>query len=194
MTHRVRLLGVETLFSGWGQLTRATLDYLSPDGTPHRMTRENYDHGNAAAVLLLDPARRRVLLVRQYRYPVDANGDAPFLLECCAGLLDGDDPSTCAGREALEESGHEARNLTHIGDVYMSPGSVQEKTSLFLGEYDDSTQRHNGGGLAAEGEFIELVEMGLDEALVAIAEGAIVDGKTIILLQHARLKELERKA
>lgn len=190
MTHRVKLLGVETLFSGWGRLTRATLDYFAPDGTAHRMTRENYDRGNAAAILLMDPARRTVLLLRQYRYPVEANGDAPFLLECCAGLLDGDDPLTCARREALEESGHEPRNIAHVSDIYMSPGSVQERISLYLGEYDDSTRRHDGGGLASEGEFIELVEMDLDAALAAIDAGTIVDGKTVVLLQHARLREL----
>lgn len=191
MTHRVKLLGVETLSADWGRLTRATLDYFGPDGTTHRMSRENYDRGNAAAMLLVNPARRTVLLLRQYRYPVEANGDAPFLLECCAGLLDGDDPLNCARREALEESGHEARNISHVGDVYMSPGSVQERLSLYLGEYDESTRRHDGGGLASEGEFIDLVEMELDAALDAVATGAIVDGKTILLLQQARLRELQ---
>ena len=196
MDDKIRLIGSEILSDDWGTLTRVTLDYRRDDGTVQRLSRENYDHGNAASILLFNPARRSVLLVRQFRYPVLANGDAAFLLEACAGLLDGDDPQTCARREAMEEMGHEPRDVTHVGEVYMSPGSVQEKVSLFAGHYDESTYCHVGGGLVEEGEELEVVEMGLDEAIVACRDGGIVDGKTVILLQHLRLGEMtiDRKA
>jgi nudix-type nucleoside diphosphatase (YffH/AdpP family) len=130
MNDKIRLIGTEVLSNAWGRLTRATLDYRRDDGMVQRLSRENYDHGNAASILLLNPARRTVLLVRQFRYPVFANGDPAFLLEACAGLLDGDDPLTCARREALEETGHEPKNIEYVSDVYTSPGSVQEKVSL----------------------------------------------------------------
>jgi nudix-type nucleoside diphosphatase (YffH/AdpP family) len=190
MNDKIKLIGSEILSSDWGTLTRVTLDYRRDDGTVQRLVRENYDRGNAAAILLFNPARRTVLLVRQFRYPVLANGDAPFLLEVCAGLLDDDDPLTCARREAVEEMGHEPRDVVHVSDVYMSPGSVQEKVSLFIGHYDDSTYRHVGGGLIEEGEELEVVEMDLDHAVAACADGRITDGKTIILLQHLRLREM----
>lgn len=190
MNDKIRLIGSEVLSDDWGTLTRVTLDYRRDDGTVQRLSRENYDHGNAAAIALFNPARRTVLLVRQFRYPVLANGDAAFLLEVCAGLLDGDDPQTCARREAVEEMGHEPRDIAHVCDAYMSPGSVQEKVSLFVGHYDESTYRHDGGGLIEEGEELEVVEMGLDDALAACGDGRIVDGKTIILLQHLRLGEM----
>ncbi|KRA95676.1 hypothetical protein ASD83_18705 [Devosia sp. Root685] len=196
MDEKVTVIGTEILSDDWGTLTRVALDYRRDDGTVQRLSRENYDHGNAAAMVLFNPAKRTVLLVRQFRYPAMANGDAAFLLEVCAGLLDGDDPETCARREALEETGHEPREVVHVGDVYMSPGSVQEKVSLFAGHYDESTYRHVGGGLLEEGEELEVVEMGLDDAIVACRDGGIVDGKTVILLQHLRLGEMtiDRKA
>ena len=196
MNDKIRLIGSEILSNDWGTLTRVTLDYRRDDGTVQRLSRENYDHGNAAAIALFNPAGRTVLLVRQFRYPVLANGDAAFLLEVCAGLLDGDDPETCARREAVEETGHEPRDIAHVCDTYMSPGSVQEKVSLFVGLYDETTYRHDGGGLIEEGEELEVVEMGLDDALAACGDGQIVDGKTVILLQHLRLGEMtmDRKA
>jgi len=194
MTDKITLIQSEILSDDWGRLTKVTLDYRRDNGTVQRLSRENYDRGNAAAILLFNAITRSVLLVRQFRYPVMANGDAPFLLEVCAGLLDGDDPLTCAKREALEEMGHDLSDISHLGDIYMSPGSVQEKLSLFVGQYDDSTYRTVGGGLEHEGEELEVVELSLDEALAMIGRGEISDGKTIILLQHVALREAMAKA
>jgi len=189
MTEKITLIGREVLSEAWGRLTRVTLDYRRDDGTVQRLVRENYDHGNAAAILLFNGETRKVLLVRQFRYPVLANGDPAFLLEACAGLLDDDDPQTCAQREAIEETGHEPRDVLHIGDAYMSPGSVQEKVSLFVGHYDETTYRNAGGGLIEEGEELEVVELPLDDAMAMVRRGEITDGKTIILLQHIALME-----
>lgn len=194
MTDKITLIQSEILSDDWGRLTKVTLDYRRDDGTVQRLSRENYDRGNAAAILLFNAVLRTVLLVRQFRYPVLANGDAPFLLEVCAGLLDDDDPLTCARREALEEMGHDLTDIAPIGDVYMSPGSVQEKLSLFVGHYDESTYRTVGGGLEHEGEELEVVELGLDDALAMIGRGEISDGKTIILLQHVALQEAMARA
>lgn len=189
MDEKITLIETETLSDNWGTLTRVTLDYRREDGTVQRLSRENYDHGNAAAILLFNAETRTVLLVRQFRYPVLANGDPAFLLEACAGLLDADDPETCARREAIEETGHEPADLVHICDAYMSPGSVQEKVSLFVGHYGAETYRHAGGGLLDEGEELEVVELPLDEALDMVRRREITDGKTIILLQHVALTE-----
>jgi nudix-type nucleoside diphosphatase, YffH/AdpP family len=187
MNDRIRLVGTETLSEDWGRLSRVTFDYRRADGRWQRLVRENYDHGNAAAILLHDPRRDTVLLVRQFRYPALANGDPAFLLECCAGMLDGDSPEAAIAREALEETGHRPLNARHVADVYMSPGSLQERVSLFLGEYGPDTGHGPGGGLEEEGEEIELVELPRAEAMAMIAEGRIVDGKTVILLQHLAL-------
>lgn len=187
MDDRVKLLGVETLSDAWAKLTRATLDYRRTDGSHHTLRYECYDHGNAAAIILFDPARRTVLLTRQFRYPVAANGDPAWLIEACAGLLDGDDPLGAIMREALEETGHQPRDVQYLFDSYASPGSLQEKLSLFVGHYDASTKLTEGGGLVHEGEEIELLELTLTDALAMIPTGAIIDSKTIMLLQWLAL-------
>jgi nudix-type nucleoside diphosphatase (YffH/AdpP family) len=189
VTPRVKIVSTQTLADNWGKLTSTSLDYARRDGTVQRLEREVYDHGNAAALLLHDPLRHRVLLVRQFRYPALLNGDQPDLLEVCAGLLDGDDPLEAAAREALEETGHAPRNIRHVCDAYMSPGSLTEKVSLYIGDYDETTLRHAGGGLAHEGEEIELVELDFAEALAMTRDGRIIDAKTILLLQHLALEQ-----
>jgi nudix-type nucleoside diphosphatase (YffH/AdpP family) len=188
VTARVKIISTRMLAENWGRLTSTTLDYERRDGTVQRLDREVYDHGNAAALLLHDPLKDRVLLVRQFRYPVLVNGDQADMLEVCAGLLDGEDPLAAAAREALEESGHAPRNIRHVCAAYMSPGSLTEKVSLYIGDYDDTTLRHAGGGLAHEGEDIELVELDFAEALAMTRDGRIMDAKTIILLQHVALE------
>jgi nudix-type nucleoside diphosphatase (YffH/AdpP family) len=187
MTERITILDTKLLARNWGSLTKVTLDYRRRNGQVQRLKREVYDHGSAAAVLLHDTARDTVLLVRQFRLPVQLNGDDPDLLEICAGLLDGEDPAKAAACEALEETGHAPKNLVHVCDCYASPGSLTEKVSLFIGQYDETTLRHDGGGLIEEGEEIELVELLFAEAFAMIGAGRIIDAKTIIALQHLAL-------
>lgn len=187
MTDRITILATTILARNWGTLSNVTLDYRRRDGLVQRLDREIYDHGSAAALLLFDPARDTILLVRQFRLPVQLNGDDPDLLEACAGLLDGEAPAQAAAREALEETGHAPTDIVHVCDVYASPGSLTEKVSLFIGQYHAATLRHAGGGLIEEGEEIEVVELPLAEALAMIGDGRIVDAKTVILLQHLAL-------
>lgn len=189
MSDRAKVVAVETLAQNWGRLTRTELDYHRKDGSVQRLSREVYDHGNAAAILLFNPTAKTVLLVRQFRYPPLLNGDSPDLLEVCAGLLDGQPPEIAIAREALEETGHDPRELRHVCDVYASPGSVTEKVSLFTGLYDETTRRSAGGGLEHEGEEIEVVELDLSEALAMLGDGRICDAKTVILLQHLALTQ-----
>lgn len=188
MTARITIIATDILAKNWGSLTNYTLDYRRRDGQVQRLKREVYDHGSAAAVLLHDPARNTILLVRQFRLPPQLNGDDPDLLEVCAGLLDGEAPEIAAAREAEEETGHAPRHFRHVCDMYASPGSLTEKVTLFVADYDQTTLRHAGGGLEEEGEEIELVELALPDALAMIGDGRIMDAKTIILLQYLALQ------
>lgn len=188
MTDRISIVGAKLLAKNWGTLSNVTLDYRHKSGTVQRLEREVYDHSSAAAMLLHDPQRDTVLLVRQFRLPPLLNGDVPDMLEVCAGLLDGEAPAIAAAREALEETGHDPRGVRHVCDIYPCPGSLTEKVSLFVGVYDQSTLRHQGGGLEHEGEEIELVELDFADALAMTRNGQIVDAKTIILLQHLALQ------
>jgi nudix-type nucleoside diphosphatase (YffH/AdpP family) len=180
---------VEVISDGWHVLRRTSLDYRRRDGTWESQQRETYDRGNGAVILLYDADRRTVLLTRQFRFPAYVN-DHPdgMLIEAAAGLLDDQDPETAMRREAREELGVVIGDLEHIYDVYMSPGSVTERVHFYAAPYTPSARTEAGGGVAAEGEDIEILELPYDEALGMIATGQIVDGKTIMLLYWAALQ------
>ncbi|MFI9486906.1 NUDIX domain-containing protein [Promicromonospora sp. NPDC052451] len=179
---------VELTSQGWHVLRRTTFDHRRRDGRWETQQRETYDRGNGAVVLPYDVGRRRVLLTRQFRYPAYVN-DHPdgMLVEAAAGLLDADDPLTAVRRESLEELGLRLGDLTEVFDAYMSPGSVTERLHFFAGPYTPADRTGAGGGLEADGEDIEVLELPFAEALAMTRDGRIVDGKTIMLLQWAAL-------
>jgi GDP-mannose pyrophosphatase NudK len=189
---RVRIIEERVLSDDWYLLKKTTFEYRCRDGRWQKQSRETYDRGNGAVLLLFNAKRATVVLTRQFRFPAYVNGCPDgLLIEACAGLLDGDDPQICIRREAEEETGFLVRSPRKILEAYMSPGSVTEKLHFFVAEYDLHDQVSAGGGDADEGEDIEVIELLLIEALRMIASGAIQDGKTIMLLQHAALVGLE---
>ena len=189
---RVKVQDVTLLSDSWYVLKKTTFDYLRSDGNWQSQSRETYDRGNGAVLLLFNAERNTVVLIRQFRFPTFVNGNADgMLIEACAGQLDGDDPETCIRREAMEETGFQIRNPRKLFEAYMSPGSVTEKLHFFAAEYEAADRVAQGGGHEHEGEDIEVLEMTLPEALEQIKTGAIQDGKTIMLLQHAALVGLK---
>jgi nudix-type nucleoside diphosphatase (YffH/AdpP family) len=186
---RVRVTDVRLLSDNWYRLHTTTFDLQGADGTWSSQSRETYDRGNGATILLYDVERRTVLLTSQFRYPAYINGHpGGMLIETAAGLLDDDDPETAIRREAIEETGHRVGEVTHVFDAFMSPGSVTERLHFYAAPYDAGTREHEGGGLAAEGEHITLVELDIDDALDQVGNGGIIDAKTIMLLQWAVLR------
>ncbi|MFF5110374.1 NUDIX domain-containing protein [Streptosporangium sp. NPDC000509] len=185
---RVRVRDVRLLACNWYVLRTTTFDYRHADGRWSTQERETYDRGNGATVLLYDIARRTVLLTRQFRYPAYVNGHADgMLLETAAGLLDDETPEEAVRREAAEETGHAIGEAEHVFTVYMSPGSVTERLHFYAAPYGPTTRTSHGGGVAEEGEDIEVVELGFDHALRLVRHGGIADAKTIMLLQWAAL-------
>jgi nudix-type nucleoside diphosphatase (YffH/AdpP family) len=188
---RIRNLRVETLSDNWYVLRKATFDFLRRDGTWQTQSREAYDRGNGAAILLYNREQGTVLLTRQFRYPAWSNGlTEGMLIEVCAGLLDEDDPETAIRREAEEETGYQLDAMRHVFDAYMSPGSVTERLSFFAAEYHPSQKVNAGGGELGSTEDIELLELSLAAAREMIKTGEIVDAKTIMLLQWAALNDV----
>ena len=181
----VRVRKVELLSCDWYVLRATTYDRRRPDGTWVTERRETYDRGNGATVLLHDVARRRVLLTRQFRYPAYVNGHPDGMLtESPAGLLEEQVPEAAVRRETAEETGLEIGPVSHLFDLFMSPGSVTERLHFFAAPYRSSDVEHRLHGLAEEGEDIELVELDIDEAVRGIGT-TIVDAKTVLLLQWA---------
>jgi len=187
---RVRIKHVEVLSDNWYVLRKTTYDYLGRNGQWRELTRENYDRGNGATILLYSKAKQTVVLTRQFRFPAFVNGYDELLIETCAGLLDNDDPHTCIRKETQEETGYIIQDVRKVFEAFMSPGSVTERLHFFVGEYFDEDRKHEGGGLEEEGEEIEVLEMSLDQALGMIETGEICDAKTIMLLQYAKLHRL----
>ena len=194
MQDRIRIRSVEVLSDDWATLKKTTFDYRRNDGSWETQIRQTYDRGNGAVILPFDRQRSTVLLVRQFRYPAFVTGHTEPLVEACAGLLDDDDPETCIRKEAEEELGYRLRDVRHLYTPFMSPGSVTERLSFFTADYTPNDRISDGGGAASEGEDIEVLEMTLDDALAAIANGGIIDAKTVMLVQHLKLETLTRPA
>lgn len=188
ISSRVRLREMKVLSGQYYTLRLASFDYRRGDGEWQHQERESYDLGDAAMVLPCDRARDKVLLIKQFRWPVFEWGYRQQLIEVIAGKLDGDTPEVCVTREAMEEAGVAITNPRLVSHCFTSPGAVKERASAFLADYDSTAPRAKGGGHEHEGEDITVLEVSLDEALAMITNGEIVDMKTIMLLQAAALK------
>ena len=185
---RVRILDTAVLSDDWYVLRKVTFDFLRRDGAWQRQSRETYDRGNGATILLHDRKTGNVLLTRQFRMPAFVNGHDGMLIETPGGLLDNASPEERIRAEVEEETGYRVRQVEKIFEAFMSPGSVTEKLYFYLGDYDSAMRVSDGGGVEAEGEEIETIEVPLQTALRMIDSGEIMDGKTIMLLQYAALK------
>ncbi len=185
----IKILKTEILSDNWYTLNKVTYTVLKKDGTSETQSREAYDRGNGAAILLYNTSSNTVILTRQFRLPSYINGNTTgMLIEACAGLLDNDNPEECIKRETEEETGYKMSRVEKIFEAYMSPGSVTEILHFFIAEYSPEMKINDGGGLEEEGENIEVLELSFEESLKMIDTGEIKDAKTIMLLQHLRIK------
>lgn len=187
----IKILKTELLSDNWYLLNKVTYEYQKEDNTVETHIREVYDRGNGAAILLYNTIQKTVILTKQFRLPSYLNGNKTgMMIEVCAGLLDKDHPDQCIVRETEEETGYRLSTVHKVMETYMSPGAVTEILYLFVGEYDASMKVHDGGGLDAEQENIEVLEYTFDEAFTMIQTGEIKDAKTIMLLQYAKINNL----
>jgi GDP-mannose pyrophosphatase NudK len=187
----VKVLKSEILSDNWYILRKITYEFKKKNGSLQTQMREAYDRGNGAAILLYNKENKTVILTRQFRLPTFINGNpSGMLIEACAGLLDKDNPEDCIRRETEEETGYKVSHVQKIFEAYMSPGSVTEILHFFVAEYSKSMKVNDGGGIEHEQEDIEVLELAYDKALQMINSGEIKDGKTIMLLQYAKLHNL----
>lgn len=188
---KVSLLDTTILSNNWYTLKKVTYEIEKSNGEKSVQTREAYDRGNGAVILLYNKAKQSVILTRQFRLPTFINGnETGMLIEACAGLLDNDNPEDCIRRETEEETGYQLTDVRKVYEAYMSPGSVTEILYFFVGEYNKEMKITDGGGIEHEQEDIEVLEMGFAEAFQKIETGEIKDAKTIMLLQYAKINNL----
>ena len=189
MNPNLRSITTEILSKNWYTLKKVTFDYLQKDGTWIKQSREAYDRGNGAAILLYNNETKTVILTQQFRMPTYINGNQTgMMIEACAGLLDEDNPEDCIRRETEEETGFRITDVKKIYEAYMSPGSVTEILYFFVAEYNDDHKINEGGGI--DHENIEVMELDFKAALAMVKSGEIKDAKTIMLLQYAELNRL----
>jgi GDP-mannose pyrophosphatase NudK len=190
MNHTVKILEKKTLSDNWYKLYKYTFETVDKKGNKKVEQREAYDRGNGAVILLYNKSTGNVILTKQFRLPTFVNGNADgFMIEACAGLLDKDNPEDCIRKETEEETGYRISRVEKIYEAYMSPGSVTEILYFFVAEYSKDQKVNEGGGVEGE-ENIEVLEIPFSKAWQMMESGEIKDAKTIILLQHAKLRNL----
>lgn len=191
MNERIKIKKTELLSDNWYTLNKITYDYQKKNGEWETHSREAYDRGNGATILLYNQEHKTVILTRQFRLPTFVNGNVSgMLIEACAGLLDKDNAEDCIRKETEEETGYKVAKVRKIFESYMSPGSVTEILYFFIAEYNKKMKVSEGGGLEEEQENIEVLELNFDKAFNMIYTGEIKDGKTIMLLQYAKIHNL----
>lgn len=185
----IKIHKVQTLSDDWYVLKKTTFSLQDEKGEWHQQSRETYDRGNGATILLYDQQKDTIILTRQFRYPTYVNGNEDgMMIEACAGLLDQDDPISCIRKETEEETGYRISEVEKVAELYMSPGSVTEKLYFFLARYDEDMKTGEGGGIAEEQENIEVLEIPLAQAWQMVANGEINDAKTILLMHFLKQK------
>src|SRR6202035_3767731 len=184
---RIRVKNVRVLSDSHYVLKTTTFEWRRANGEWQTQHRETYDRRHGATLLPYNLAQRTVVLVRQFRYPAYVNGYDDLLIEAAAGLLDNETPEIRIRAEVEEETGYRLGKVRKVFEAFMSPGAVTEKLHFFVAEYESNMRVGSGGGLASEGEDIEVLELPIDQALTMIGDGRIADAKTIMLLQYAAL-------
>jgi nudix-type nucleoside diphosphatase (YffH/AdpP family) len=175
---------IRTLADAKGKLTRVTFRQRRGDGSWQQRKREIYDNGNSATILPYDPERKTVLLARQLRLPIWLQDGFERTIEACAGKLDGETAETRIIKEMEEELGYRIAKVERLFALYVSPAAVAEKIEFFTCNYTPADKVSEGGGLADEGEDIEVIETTLQQAGAMVTSGEIIDAKTVILVQH----------
>ncbi|GGP55521.1 NUDIX domain-containing protein [Streptomyces calvus] len=186
---------VRTVTEDWLTLAEYRLGARQPDGRTRGATRVSVHRGDRAAVLLYSRRYGTVVLTRQFRLPVLLDGRADGqLLETAGGLLDGQEAHEAVRREAEEETGFRVGAVTPAFRVYLAPQLSRERTYLFTAEYEPGDRVGPGGGVAAEGEDIQVVELPLERAIELVQGEETADAKTLLLLLHARDRGLCSRA
>lgn len=188
---KVKIVDIKNLSNAHYKLDKVDFEFQTNKGSWQKQSRECYDRGDGAAILLYNPTKKTVILTKQFRMPSYLNGNSSgMMIEVCAGLLDENNPEACIIKEVEEETGFKISNPKKVFELFSTPGAVTEKIHYFVAEYSDAMKISDGGGLETEHEEIEVLEINFETALTMISAGAINDAKTVVLLQYAKLQNL----
>ncbi|MBB6444771.1 NUDIX hydrolase [Bacillus benzoevorans] len=177
-----KTIATEKIFEG--RVISLQVDEVElPNG--NKTKRELVKHPGAVAIIALTDDKKLVM-VEQYRKALEKT-----IVEIPAGKLEkGETPDVCAKRELEEETGYDCAKLKLLTSFYTSPGFADEIVHVYLAT--GLSKKENAAGLD-EDEFVNLLELTLDEALHAITEKKIYDAKTIFAVQYIQLQEALKK-
>jgi len=188
--NKIKILSSTIISNFWGTLEHVNFNFTFENGKTENLTHEVYGKNDGVAILLYNSETKNVILSKQFRMPVFVAGVSNgFSVEVVGGALDDkESPKDCVLRETEEEVGYQIREVTKVSTVFLSPGLVKERVHLFIGAYTDADNTNNGGGLDDEHEEIEVLELPFEKAFNMIETEEIIDARTIMLLQHLKLK------
>ena len=174
----------------WGTLEQVNFDFTFKNGKTVNLTHEVYGKNDGIAILLYNPKTKKVILTKQFRMPVFVAGiQKGYLIEVVGGAMDANEtPEITAIRETEEEVGYKISSVQKVTTSFLSPGILKEKAHLFISEYSEENKTENGGGVAAENEEIEVLEISFEEAFQMIKTQEIIDARTIMLLQYLKIE------
>lgn len=187
---KVKNITSKVISSFWGTLEQINFDFTFKNGKSVNLTHEVYGKSDGVAILLYNSITKKVVLSKQFRMPVLVAGiNQGYSIEVVGGAIDKNEtPENCAIRETEEEVGYKISSVKKVTTSFLSPGILKEKVHLFIGEYFDQNNTENGGGVAAENEEIEVLEISFEEAFQMIKSQKIIDARTIILLQYLKIE------
>ncbi len=190
----VELVRHEVAFQGYFKVGRYFFRHsLFNGGQSEIISREVFERGQAAAVLLYDPRRDDVVLIRQFRAGSYVAGHHPWTWEVVAGIIeDGEDAAQLVKREAVEEAGIAVTEVLPIHRLMLTPGACSESCEIFIGRTDASKA---GGvfGLESEGEDILVKAIPFPEARAMMARGEFDNAVAVIALQWLALHHEEMR-
>lgn len=180
---------IENLYSGFFKINLYQFEHaLFAGGKSQTIKREILERGDAVAVLPYDPLTNKILLIEQIRIGAMRSKESPWLLECIAGMTDGNiDYEAVVKREAFEEAGLQLQQLEYMLSYLSSPGGTTERLYLYLAIVDLSQHTSGVFGLESEGEDIKTHVIDFDEALARLSSGEIDNAATVISLQWLAL-------
>ena len=189
-----KLIKNETVYHGFFKLNKYHLtNQLFRGGWSEPFTREIFERGNAAAVLLYDKSRDKLVFVEQFMPGAIPTEESPWLIELVAGMIEeGETPEDVVRRESMEEAGGKILRLQKICEYLVSPGGSTEKIWLYLGDID-STKMPEYAGLASEQEDIRIRTVGTKAAFDWLDSGRLNNAMTIIALQWFKINHMKKE-
>ncbi|OQX94283.1 hypothetical protein B6I21_09675 [candidate division KSB1 bacterium 4572_119] len=183
---KVVIKNTKRILDDFFKVDKSVLQYEKFDGTlSNEIIRLNFDRGDSVSALLVDRSREVIILVKQFRFPVFTKDEKKaWLLEIVAGTIEqGNSPEETIIREITEESGYLINRLETITEIFPSPGGSNEKIYIYYAEVKQDDLKEAGGGIASEGEDIQVIEIPFEKAFQMLESREFVDAKTIIALQ-----------